>query len=98
FDGFRRSRVIPPLALLPDGLTGWRPPFVRPSPPPCGWSTGFIAVPRTCGRRPNQRLRPALPSTIALWSPLLVEPIVARQADGIRRISPLGSDTWAQSA
>ena len=53
---------MPPLADLPCGLTGWRPPLVRPSPPPCGWSIGFIAVPRTCGRRPSQRLRPALPT------------------------------------
>src|SRR5262245_10313124 len=60
FDGLRRLRVPPPLALLPVGLTGCRPPLVRPSPPPCGWSIGFIAVPRTKGRQPFQRLRPAL--------------------------------------
>ncbi len=65
---------MPPLALLPVGLTGWRPPLVRPSPPPCGWSIGFIAVPRTCGRRPSQRRRPALPHTIALRSGLPVVP------------------------
>ena len=59
-DGFLRFRVNPPLASLPVGLTGWRPPLVRPSPPPWGWSMGFIAVPRTCGRRPIQRLRPGL--------------------------------------
>ena len=29
----------------------WPSP-VRPSPPPCGWSTGFIATPRTVGRMP----------------------------------------------
>jgi len=63
FEGLLRFRVAPPFAGTPVGLTGWRPPLVRPSPPPCGWSIGFIAVPRTCGRRPNQRLRPALPST-----------------------------------
>ena len=33
----------------------------RPSPPPCGWSTGFITEPRTVGRMPMWRLRPALP-------------------------------------
>src|SRR5882672_7735486 len=54
-------RVFLPLVGLPHGVTGWRPPEVRPSPPPCGWSTGFMATPRTCGRRPSQRLRPALP-------------------------------------
>jgi hypothetical protein len=26
-----------------------------------GWSTGFITTPRTDGRTPNQRLRPAFP-------------------------------------
>ena len=65
FDGLRRFRVLPPLALWPVGLTGCRPPLVRPSPPPCGWSIGFMAVPRTWGRMPFQRLRPALPTTIA---------------------------------
>ena len=98
FDGLRRLRVPPPLAGLPVGLTGWRPPLVRPSPPPCGWSIGFMAVPRTCGRWPSQRLRPALPTTIASWSALPIAPIVARQADGMRRISPLGRLIWAQSA
>jgi hypothetical protein len=32
---------------LPHGDTGGRPPDVLPSPPPRGWSTGFIATPRT---------------------------------------------------
>src|SRR5579875_3348247 len=57
-------RVFLPLVGCPQGVTGWRPPEVRPSPPPWGWSTGFIATPRTDGRRPSQRLRPALPMTI----------------------------------
>src|SRR2546430_11676463 len=47
FDALPRTRVRPPLAGTPVGLTGCRPPLVRPSPPPCGWSIGFIAVPRT---------------------------------------------------
>src|SRR3954465_14340336 len=47
FDALPRLRVRPPLAGTPVGLTGWRPPLVRPSPPPCGWSIGFMAVPRT---------------------------------------------------
>ena len=34
---------------------------VLPSPPPCGWSLGFITEPRTVGRIPMLRLRPALP-------------------------------------
>ncbi len=33
----------------PQGETGWRPPEVLPSPPPIGWSIGFIATPRTLG-------------------------------------------------
>src|ERR1043165_9953612 len=53
-------RVRAPLVGLPQGVTGWRPPEVRPSPPPCGWSTGFLATPRVSGRLPIQRLRPAL--------------------------------------
>ena len=53
--------VFLPFVGTPHGVTGCRPPDVRPSPPPWGWSTGFIATPRTLGRRPNHRLRPALP-------------------------------------
>src|SRR5262245_60672839 len=29
-------RVFLPLVGKPHGVTGWRPPEVRPSPPPCG--------------------------------------------------------------
>ncbi|KAJ7941892.1 Photosystem II protein D1, partial [Quillaja saponaria] len=32
-----------------------------PSPPPWGWSTGFITTPLTTGRLPSQHLDPALP-------------------------------------
>ena len=49
------DRVRAPLVGLPHGVTGCRPPEVRPSPPPCGWSIGFIATPRTLGRRPHNR-------------------------------------------
>src|SRR5689334_15288342 len=59
-DGFFFERVFLPLVGLPHGVTGWRP-FAFPSPPPCGWSIGFIAVPRVVGRMPSQRLRPAFP-------------------------------------
>src|SRR5215472_16409685 len=34
-------RVLNPRVGWPHGVTGWRPPEVLPSPPPCGWSTGF---------------------------------------------------------
>src|SRR4051794_29351457 len=95
FDGLRRRLVLPPLASTPVGLHGWRPPAVRPSPPPIGWLTGFIDVPRLCGLRPFQRFRPALPRLMFMWSALLTEPIVARHSAGRRRTSPDGSVIWA---
>src|SRR3979490_1520721 len=58
------ERVFLPLVGLPHEVTGCRPPGVRPSPPPCGWSTGFMETPRLWGLRPSQRLRPALPIEI----------------------------------
>src|SRR5881409_694297 len=96
-DGLRFLRVLPPLARTPVGLHGWRPPAVRPSPPPIGWLTGFIEVPRLCGLRPFQRLRPALPRLMFIWSELPIEPMLARQCDGTRRTSPDGSVICAQS-
>ena len=42
-------RVLSPLESWPQGEHGCRPPEVRPSPPPIGWSTGFIVTPRLCG-------------------------------------------------
>ncbi len=95
-DGFRRRRVLPPLARTPVGERGVCP-LDRPSPPPIGWSTGFIAVPRTCGRRPSQRFLPALPRRIFMWSALPTAPIVARQAAGMRRTSPEGRVICATS-
>src|ERR671936_1187881 len=94
-DGFRFLRVLPPFARTPVGLHGCRPPEVRPSPPPIGWLTGFIDVPRLCGLRPIQRLRPALPRLMFMWSALPMEPIVARHFELTRRTSPEGSVTWA---
>ena len=72
-------RVFRPLASWPQGEHGWRPPEVRPSPPPIGWSTGFMVTPRLCGRRPSQRVRPALPSDTRACRTLLTWPTVARQ-------------------
>src|SRR5687767_10346383 len=83
--------VFAPFVFQPQGEVGCRPPDVFPSPPPIGWATGFIATPRTCGRRPIQRLRPALPRLIDECSTLPSCPIVARQLLGRRRISPDGS-------
>src|SRR5918992_3910129 len=83
-------RVRAPLVDLPHGVTGWRPPEVRPSPPPCGWSTGFMATPRTDGRLFFQRERPALPIDTSSASALPTSPTVARQPSGTMRISPEG--------
>src|ERR1700733_6179131 len=77
-DFFLRDRVRP--SGLPHGETGWRPPEDLPSPPPNGWSTGFMATPRVCGRLPFQRLRPALPIETRPTSLLPTEPTVARQS------------------
>src|SRR6516164_7610674 len=89
-DGLRLLRVLPPLAKTPVGLHGWRPPLERPSPPPSGWLTGFIDVPRLCGLRPRCRLRPALPRLMFMCSALPIMPIVARHSDDTRRVSPEG--------
>src|SRR6185437_8447200 len=97
-------RVRKPSVGLPHGVTGWRPAVVWPSPPPCGWSTGFIATPRVCGRTPMWRLRPALP-TLTFWcSEFESVPTVARQSartirisdDGRRRVTigPSFAATW----
>src|SRR3954469_8113027 len=80
----------------PFGLTGCRPPDVLPSPPPCGWSTGFIATPRTVGRLPFQRIRPALPQLMLLCSALPTSPTVARQRTSTLRISPDGIRSCAK--
>src|SRR3546814_14836334 len=81
-----RLRVRP--SGLPQGDTGWRPPDVLPSPPPCGCSTGFITTPRTVGRLPFQRMRPALPQLMLDCSALPTSPIEARQRTSTKRISP----------
>src|SRR5512133_1957258 len=92
-DGLPFLRVRP--SGLPHGDVGWRPPELLPSPPPSGWSTGFIATPRTDGRLPFQRLRPALPSCTSSCSALPTSPTAALHATSIMRISPLGSRTVA---
>src|SRR5512133_40551 len=98
-DSLCLRRVRLPSVGTPHGVTGWRPPFDLPSPPPCGWSTGFIAEPRTVGRTPFQRLRPALPPVTFSWSTFPTCPIVARQTSGTRRSSPDGSRStpWPSS-
>ena len=55
-DGFFLHRVFFPLVCHPHGETGCGFPCGDfPSPPPCGWSTGFITTPRDWGRTPSQR-------------------------------------------
>src|ERR687889_1382934 len=85
-DAFFGCRVFRP-STLPQGLVGGRPPELLPSPPPSGWSTGFIATPRTLGRLPSQRLLPALPTESSSCSELPTSPMVARQRPCTSRIS-----------
>src|SRR5262245_51355398 len=90
FDSLCLLLVRLPSVGTPHGVTGWRPPLDLPSPPPCGWSTGFIAEPRTVGRLPFQRERPAFPAVTFSWSTFPTCPTVARHLRGTRRISPDG--------
>src|SRR3712207_4094876 len=89
-----RLRVRP--SGLPFGFTGWRPPEVLPSPPPCGWSTGFMATPRTVGRLPFHRMRPALPQLMFDCSALPTSPMEARHRTSTNRISPEGMRSVAR--
>ena len=90
FDCFFLFRVLVP-SRLPQGVTGGRPPEAFPSPPPKGWSTGFIATPRTLGRRPRQRLAPAFPIVWRLCPILPTWPIVAIQVFRTCRTSMEGN-------
>src|SRR2546426_5329451 len=90
-----RRRVLRPLVILPHGEHGCRPPDDLPSPPPIGWSTGFIATPRTLPRRPSHRLRPALPCETFSWSRLPTCPTTARQFTWKLRTSPEGRRSCA---
>src|SRR4029077_2936968 len=92
----RLCRVLAPKVGKPQGVLGWVP-FTRPSPPPCGWSTGFIATPRTVGRLPCQRVRPAFPYVTFSWSRFPPWPIVAMQSSENFLPSPDGSFTRATS-
>lgn len=74
-DGLPFWRVLKPhLVGHPQGVTSGRPPLVEP---PWGWSTGFIASPRTVGRMPRHLLAPALPSTWLWFWGFDTDPIVA---------------------
>lgn len=85
-------RLLVPSATQPQGVDGFFLPIgVLPSPPPCGWSTGFIATPLTLGRLPNHRLDPAFPEPSLLISMFPTRPTVAKQLCGIKRTSPEGN-------
>src|SRR5439155_434018 len=76
------ARPAPPVPLRP---------YVRGTANcPSGWSTGFMATPRTFGRRPFQRLRPALPTLASSCVAFPTCPTVARHCRFTRRISPDG--------
>jgi len=89
--------LYPPLVGLPQGVCETLPKdpllLLRPSPPPWGWSTGFIATPLTVGLRPNHRLCPAFLSFRSLWLGLETMPIVARHRESIFCTTPEGSCT-----
>src|SRR5690554_729194 len=88
-DAFLVSRVLIPRAFLPHGVIGdTRPIGALPSPPPCGWSTGFIADPLTVGLTPKWRLRPALPIVTNSQDSFPTCPTVARQVPNTLRTSP----------
>ncbi|KAL7594167.1 hypothetical protein Lser_V15G31765 [Lactuca serriola] len=62
-----------------------------PSPPLCGWSTGFITTPLTTGHLPSQRLDPALPKLFWFTPTFPTCPTVAEQFLDIKRTSPEGN-------
>ncbi len=55
-----------------------------------------MTTPRTVGRLPFQRMRPALPQLMFDCSALPTSPTVARQRTSTYRISPDGSRSWAR--
>jgi hypothetical protein len=65
--------------------------LLLPSPPPWGWSTGFIATPRTTGLRPSHLLWPAFLSLRSPWVGLETVPTVALHRESINFLTPEGS-------
>src|SRR3989344_3544744 len=87
FEYFFGRRDFCPLPVGLPHMETARPRPWRPSPPPCGWSTGFIAVPRTVGRTPIQRVRPAFPTFTKRCSSFETSPTDAQAVAMTRRTS-----------
>src|ERR1035441_655128 len=83
------QRIRAELPLVPAPAHAHR--LGQASPPPWGWSTGFIDTPRLEGLMPFQRLRPALPMLTFSWSVLPTWPMVAMHSTSTLRVSPEGS-------
>ncbi|TYH84317.1 hypothetical protein ES332_D02G189700v1, partial [Gossypium tomentosum] len=62
-----------------------------PSPPPWGWSTGFITTPLTIGHLPSQHLDPALPKLFWFTPTFPTCSTVAKQFLDSKRTSPEGN-------
>ena len=56
---------------------------------------GFMTLPRTVGRQPMCRFRPALPMLTFSWSMFPTWPTVAMQSTFTSRTSPEGRRIWA---
>src|SRR5438046_10121448 len=66
FEAFLGLRVRKPRAGWPHGVLGLPPGPVLPSPPPCGWSRGFIVEPLTVGLTPEPAAAAGLPPRLVL--------------------------------
>ena len=65
--------------ITPRGHWSFLPIGALPSPPPWGWSTGFITTPLTIGRLPSQHLDPGLPKVFWFTPTLPTCPTLAKQ-------------------
>ena len=84
----------PALVGLPQGdIKGRVPPFVCLSPPPGGWSIGFIAAPQTKVHLPNHWLCTAFLSLHAPWLGLKTLPIVSCHRESMSFSTPEGGRT-----
>src|SRR5579875_3792968 len=93
--GLGLARLVPQGRLTPRAHGPGHADRGPALPPAVGWLEGSMATPRTAGRRPSQRDRPALPRLIVSCSRLPTCPTVARQSRWTFRTSPEGSRMWA---